>query len=285
MNTAVDTASSETSKSFAAEAIVRLIEAASQVRRRYQFFVWTQSHLQNLMPHELVVCGAYQRAQHGVVFETFNSVPVPPRLLQTLNDGSSALMQQVVGAWIEQRGHALVVAIDHIAGEAASRDCARLSEAGIEDLLVHGVSRPNRPTELESFFMFSSIKHRWSEEQKTYLDLLLPQVHSAYLKAQAIEREMSGLTAAPPSQRNGHAHGVLITDRERQVLGWVREGMSNQQIGEQLDISPLTVKNHIQKILRKLSAANRAQAVAKAMTLSLLGGGSRPHDDDSIVLP
>ena len=46
--------------------------------------------------------------------------------------------------------------------------------------------------------------------------------------------------------------------------------MSNQQIGEVLGISALTVKNHVQKILRKLNAANRAQAVARAMTMNLL---------------
>ena len=42
------------------------------------------------------------------------------------------------------------------------------------------------------------------------------------------------------------------------------------EIGTQLGISPLTVKNHVQKILRKLGATNRAQAVARAMSMSLL---------------
>ena len=42
------------------------------------------------------------------------------------------------------------------------------------------------------------------------------------------------------------------------------------QIGEVLSISPLTVKNHVQKILRKLGASNRAQAVSKALSLGLI---------------
>lgn len=62
----------------------------------------------------------------------------------------------------------------------------------------------------------------------------------------------------------------LVTDRERQILAWMREGKSNPQIGELLSISPLTVKNHVQKILRKLNAANRAQAVAHAISMNLL---------------
>jgi len=39
-----------------------------------------------------------------------------------------------------------------------------------------------------------------------------------------------------------------------------------------LNISPFTVKNHVQKILRKLGAANRAQALACAMNQHLLDG-------------
>ena len=282
MKSAVASEPEEDSTHYEAEAIVRLIEGASQVRRRYQFFVWSQSYLQVLVPHELVVCGAYQRARREMVYETFNSVVVPASLLESMSDGTSALMQQVVGAWIENRGQAIVVAIGNIAGTAAAVECASLSEAGIKDLLVHGVSRPNRPAELESLFIFSSMKRRWTDKHKNSLDLVLPQLHSAYLKVQATEREMAGLNAAPPPPRSNPGRGVLVTDRERQILGWVREGMNNQQIGEQLDISALTVKNHIHKVLRKLGAANRAQAVAKAMTMNMLGRASMAQDDDSV---
>jgi DNA-binding CsgD family transcriptional regulator len=39
-----------------------------------------------------------------------------------------------------------------------------------------------------------------------------------------------------------------------------------------LTISPLTVKNHVQKILRRLNVLNRAQAVGKALSLRILDG-------------
>ena len=62
-----------------------------------------------------------------------------------------------------------------------------------------------------------------------------------------------------------------VTPREVQILAWVREGKNNQEIGMALGISALTVKNHVQKILRKLGASNRAHAVALAMQFRLLG--------------
>ena len=68
-----------------------------------------------------------------------------------------------------------------------------------------------------------------------------------------------------------------MTAREQQILRWVREGLSNQQIAEVLDISPLTVKNHVQKILRKLNAGNRAQAVAQALALHLIDAAEPPE--------
>jgi DNA-binding CsgD family transcriptional regulator len=71
-----------------------------------------------------------------------------------------------------------------------------------------------------------------------------------------------------------------ITEREREILRWVRDGLSNQQISQQLGISALTVKNHVQKILRKLGAANRAQAVAKAMSMNALGQASTSSQHD-----
>jgi transcriptional regulator EpsA len=281
MKSAAATEPTQETAHYEAEAVVRLIEAAVQVRRRYQFFVWCQSYLQVLVPHELLVCGAYQRTRREMVYEVFNSVVVPAPLLETMSDGSSALMRQVVGAWIESHGQAIVMAVGHIGGAAAAIESASLTQAGVRDLLVHGVSRPNRPAELESLFIFSSMKRRWADSHKHSLGLVLPQLHSAYLKAQATEREMAGLTAAAPPLRSTTGRGVLVTDRERQILSWVREGMNNHQIAEQLDISALTVKNHIHKVLRKLGAANRAQAVAKAMTMNMLGGSAIGRGDDA----
>lgn len=55
----------------------------------------------------------------------------------------------------------------------------------------------------------------------------------------------------------------LLTDRERQVMELVARGQSNKQIGAALAITERTVKFHVSVILRKLNAANRAEAVQK----------------------
>jgi ATP/maltotriose-dependent transcriptional regulator MalT len=63
---------------------------------------------------------------------------------------------------------------------------------------------------------------------------------------------------------------VVLSERERQVIGLVAEGLSNQEIGERLFITERTVRFHITSIFNKLGVDNRAQAVAIASRLGIL---------------
>jgi DNA-binding CsgD family transcriptional regulator len=54
-----------------------------------------------------------------------------------------------------------------------------------------------------------------------------------------------------------------LTDRELEILQWVTHGKTNPEIGSILDISTFTVKNHLQRVFKKLDVSNRAQAVGK----------------------
>lgn len=61
-----------------------------------------------------------------------------------------------------------------------------------------------------------------------------------------------------------------LSEREREVLQFVAEGLSNQQIAQRLVLSLHTVKLHVKHLLAKLSATNRTQAVARARALHIL---------------
>ncbi len=52
---------------------------------------------------------------------------------------------------------------------------------------------------------------------------------------------------------------AALTPREREVAGLVAEGLSNQQIAQQLSISPHTVKSHVRGIMRKWDVRSRVQ--------------------------
>jgi len=248
------------------EAIVRAAESALTVRRRYQFFVWTQSYLSRLIPHQLVVCGSYDRTSRELVFDVFNGVSLEPALMDALGDARSLLMQHWQACWLEARGKPAVIATADLAFTSLGPVRDALLAAQFQHVLVHGVSRPQRPQEIESFFVFAAQDGDALAALSSRLELMLPHIHGAWQRVQAVERDVIGANAPPqPAVRVGG-----VTQREREILSWLREGKSNQQIADELGISALTVKNHVQKILRKLNAANRAQAVAQAMSLQLL---------------
>jgi two-component system, NarL family, nitrate/nitrite response regulator NarL len=62
----------------------------------------------------------------------------------------------------------------------------------------------------------------------------------------------------------GTTHAKPLTMRERQVLDFIRLGLSNKEIAEKLCIAEPTVKSHVHNLLDKLEVSSRAQAAARA---------------------
>ena len=58
---------------------------------------------------------------------------------------------------------------------------------------------------------------------------------------------------------------TLLTERETEVLRLVVEGLTGRQIATRLTLSPRTVENHVQRVLRKLDQPNRAALVRYAI--------------------
>ncbi|MCD2188876.1 MULTISPECIES: response regulator transcription factor [Actinomycetospora] len=75
-----------------------------------------------------------------------------------------------------------------------------------------------------------------------------------------------------PAQRQSSepGAGINLTEREMQVLRGMSQGKSNGQIGRELYLSEDTVKTHARRLFRKLSASDRAQAVAQGFRCGLV---------------
>ncbi len=103
---------------------------------------------------------------------------------------------------------------------------------------------------------------------------------------------LSGALASPgqPARPDGHAQAgrtqagriqagndlSRLTEREREVLSLVAEGLSNEEISARLYLSPLTTKTHVSRILAKLDARDRAQLVVIAYEAGLVIPGAVP---------
>lgn len=81
----------------------------------------------------------------------------------------------------------------------------------------------------------------------------------------------------PHSSYGVHSGTILrsLTDREREILALVARGLTNDEIGVELVISPATVKTHIARIMNKLNAHDRAQLVVMAYESGLVKPGGK----------
>jgi transcriptional regulator EpsA len=133
----------------------------------------------------------------------------------------------------------------------------------LDPALAHG------PVEIHgsfgSFFLFAGLERSPTAVEAHLVQLLMPYLHIVLCRVKGRQSESGD---APNS--NKALPTTLLSKREIQVLHWVRNGKTNLEISQILEISQTTVKSHVQSVMRKLNVTNRAQAVGKSATLRLV---------------
>ena len=76
-----------------------------------------------------------------------------------------------------------------------------------------------------------------------------------------------------PAQGMPHPQLGQLTEREKELVGWVATGMSNDEIAARLFLSPATVRTHVSRAMVKLHARDRAQLVVFAYQSGLVPPG------------
>ncbi len=96
----------------------------------------------------------------------------------------------------------------------------------------------------------------------------------ALLSPKAVRGLMNRFLSQPEvGSSTGAAELAALTDREREVVGLVALGLSNDEIAERLVLSPLTAKTHVNRAMVKLDARDRAQLVVIAYRTGLVRAG------------
>jgi PAS domain S-box-containing protein len=92
----------------------------------------------------------------------------------------------------------------------------------------------------------------------------------AYQVLNAAQRLREGSSPRAVSSASGDPPAQDLTDREREVLSLLAQGLSTRELAQSLSISPATVRNHVQSILHKLDVHSRLEAVAYAFEHGLV---------------
>ena len=92
------------------------------------------------------------------------------------------------------------------------------------------------------------------------------------LRISSIDRVGSSRASDEGGPQNGLSLQtvLVLTPREREVLRLLADGMRNEEIGRELQISPDTVRAHVRKAMARLDADTRTEAVATALRQQLI---------------
>ena len=174
---------------------------------------------------------------------------------------------------------------DVVAAHANCRDAVEAVRTARPDVAVLDYRMPGRSgVELIKDVLAASTNTRivvYTGEGTTELaaEVLGAGARAILLKQAPIEDLLRAIRAASSGSRyvdpllapDSQSAKVVLTKREREVLELVAAGHGQREIGCKLAIGTETVRAHLQKVRKRLSATTSTQAVAKAMRLGLLG--------------
>jgi len=251
------------------ENLLRAIETSLQVKKSHQFFLWTQGPLQAFIPHKTLVCIVNREGQETLIIDRFTSCLVTEQTFDEICHPVEGLVTQAMAVWQEVGDSPLLIA-PGVQMQALHYERFRhsLERLDFGCAAGHGSAPIDGSGITSSFFFFAHMPPDLTLRHAFFLELLMPHIHIAFLRTLS---RSDRATKSIDGVQHFAALSKLMSDREIEILSWVQQGKSNQEIGTILNISPLTVKNHVQKVLRKLDVRNRAQAVSKATAMHIIG--------------
>jgi transcriptional regulator EpsA len=246
---------------------MEVIEESLRLQHRSHFFNWLQRGFQCLLAHEVVIIGVrgLERASYDFEYLTSSRYFGDTQFDQVLNE-EDGLVNEAFTHWSklgmpvfyhtelppQQYKH---YAVEHV-------DAERMLASELKRFVVHGFG--NEHSRIATVVMFGRLSSPVNAQTAHLLELLMPHLHCAIVKVTANKCPSVLSTTA----RNGRIKP--LSKRELEVLEWLQAGKTNWEIGSIMQVSPLTIKNHVQNILRKLDVENRSQAASKALKLGFI---------------
>jgi transcriptional regulator EpsA len=251
-------------KSFALNAeesarFFHVVAECGRIRRHYDIYRWLAGEVQHFLPHEILLSAWGDFDSFEVKLDLTSALP-GVRTAQLAHCRVDSLVRQAYAHWIEAgRQPVMLKSADTEASQPGCHCPLHYAFRGMRSLLVHGMhdKRSGQDSLFIAFTGGSFTKGRSVSRFQSLLEPLVAQIDSAFRRVQAFP-----LADARSAARAG-ANVLDLSSREMEVLEALCRGRTNLQIAATLEISPFTVKNHVQRIFRKTGVTNRTQAAAR----------------------
>ena len=246
-----------------------LLGQALGVRRHFDLLLWLQGDVQHFLPHDIMLA-AWGDFRLGLIAHDIVSALPGVRTQRTSVASVSPMLSGLFKRWFESGRKPFAVRV----GEAGFvlDDSALDADLGgalrnVRSALVHGICDERGRHDCLYVLFSSNVVH--GEGARATMEILLPYLDMALRQVPQLHTEQAHHEEGAAAPCETQEHG--LTEREIQIMTWVKAGKTNQEIGMILDISAFTVKNHLKRIFKKLTVYNRMQAVAKFEAVSLNG--------------
>jgi transcriptional regulator EpsA len=238
---------------------LRIVSECARIRRHYDIYRWLSSEVQHFLPHEILLSAWGDFENWDVKLDLTSALP-GVRTGQLAHCRVDALVRQAYARWIDAgREPVLLKAAETDAAQSGCLCPIHSALRSMRSVLVHGVhdKRSGHDSLFIALTCGSFTKGRSLLRFVAALDPLVAQIDAAFRKVPAFP---------PADARCALRDGCNVLDlsgRELEVLESMCRGRTNFAIAVALDISPFTVKNHVQRIFRKMGVTNRTQAAAR----------------------
>ncbi|MEO7106197.1 MAG: XrtB/PEP-CTERM-associated transcriptional regulator EpsA [Rhodoferax sp.] len=238
-----------------------LISQVFEVRRHIDLMHWLQGDVQYYLPHDILVA-AWGDFHLGLVhYDIVSSIP-GVRSENAESEIITPLLTGLFDRWIAQdrRPFSLKVSERGFAWDTPGPIGDAMGS--MRSSLIHGIN--DQRGRHDCLYVLFSAKTQRHRNERTSLKFILPYIDNALRQVELLPRQYVADNAAPAEapDTNPENEVTVLSEREAGIMKWVAMGKTNGEIGSILDVSTFTVKNHMQRIFKKLDVFNRAQAVS-----------------------
>lgn len=238
------------------------------VRSHFDVYVWLQGDMQRYIPHDILIAawGSFKHPEDLLQHDVLSGIP-GVRSQHSTSQTLNPLLVKLFDQWTSfgQTPLRQMPGLNGFTLSPSKHDCA-LSNAlqTMQSAIVHGIA--DQRGSHDCLYISFSRRPFFSDAECAAMSIALPYIDTALRQVKHLPHQTLTAGDASRSPRRTASEIYGLSERETEILRWVALGKTNPEIGCILDISEFTVKNHLQRIFKKLNVSNRAQAVSKLQT-------------------